>query len=293
MARSWVALYGKISTSKRLARVRGENNGDSARTFWLLLLAKTDSWGRIEDDAETLNALVWPLLGRTPAQVEAALIALQDAGLLQRLGDGARRWLQVFAWEEHAGKHRGGQGGGSEFPEPPPVPPEVPRSPPVSPDLPRPVRGNPGLSSPLLSSESPLLSSSESDSESEPRAEPKAPRKPRKDPPEQPADRRIVSDYWCGAFQRARGAPYAWRGAQDGGSLGRVLALARGDVAEVQRRIDRFLADPFWCRKADFGKFEGQWNSMAGEPGPDPHETAGDRMDRWAADVAAGRAGNL
>ncbi len=97
------------------------------------------------------------------------------------------------------------------------------------------------------------------------RGEESSPRAKRtRDKPVQTHARKLVSDYWCGAFQRARSAPYAWQGGTDGGHLTRVLALAQDDVAEVQRRIDRFLADPFWQPKADFGKFVGQWNAMAG-----------------------------
>lgn len=100
----------------------------------------------------------------------------------------------------------------------------------------------------------------------ETRGEEKPPRARRtRDKPAVTHDRRLVSDYWCGAFQRAREAPYAWEGGKDGDALTRVLKAAGGDVAEVQRRIDKFLADGFWSGKADFGKFVSQWNAMAGE----------------------------
>lgn len=149
MARAWVALYGKVSTSKKLARLKS----DASRVFWFLLLTKADPWGRIEDDAETLTSLVWPMPTRTVAQTEKALEDLQAAGLIGRFSDTRIRWIQVSGWEDHAGKHRGGKPGACLFPEPPRFAPDCPELPRTAPEAP----GQTGASRSLSPSPSPSL----------------------------------------------------------------------------------------------------------------------------------------
>lgn len=112
MARTWTALYASVCTSKKLKRCET----DSARLLFFLLLAQADAWGCLEDDAETINGLCWPMLGKTDKATELCLTDLAHAGLISRQGDGEQRWVHVTAWEKHAGKHRGGTPGARRFP---------------------------------------------------------------------------------------------------------------------------------------------------------------------------------
>lgn len=75
-----------------------------------------------------------------------------------------------------------------------------------------------------------------------------------------------ISDFWCEHFLATRGKPYAWQGGKDGRHLADVRKWSNDDVAEVKKRIRRFLADPFWKSKADFAKFASQWNALATSP---------------------------
>lgn len=79
---------------------------------------------------------------------------------------------------------------------------------------------------------------------------------------------RLISDFWCDRFLKIRGAKYVWQGGKDGALLARLLKATGGDVAEIQRRAERFLTDPFWSEKADWSKFCSQYNAMAGNGKP-------------------------
>lgn len=124
MARTWTALYASVCTSKKLRRLKSDTN----RLFYLLLLTQADAWGRIEDDAETLNLSVWPGLDKSEKATEAAIEDLSAQGLALRCQSQSLRWLQVVSWEEHSGKHRGGNPGGSRFPESPRISPDLPET---------------------------------------------------------------------------------------------------------------------------------------------------------------------
>lgn len=246
MARTWTALYGSICTSKKLKACAN----DASRVFYLLLLTQVDPWGRIEDDAETLCARVWPLLGKSEKDTEKALADLHNVGLVTRHDLEDLRFLQVEGWANHAGKHQGGSKGSPKFPETPRISPKLP-------GLSGEVRG---LSSIL--SESPSPSSSESSSEG-------------KSPEKGTAASRLVSDFWCDRFLKLRGSKYVWQGGKDGALLARLLKATTGDVAEIQTRIERFLTNPFWADKADWAKFYSQYNAMAGSAKPaDPFAEA-------------------
>ncbi len=240
MSRTWTALYGSICTSKKLARCAS----DSSRVFYLLLLNQVDAWGRTEDDAETLCARVWPLLGKSEKDTEKALADLHEVGLITRHSHESVKFVQVEGWKTHAGKHQGGSRGTPKFPE-------LPR---ISPDLPGPsgeVRG------------AYIYISSPSSSPSSPESEAQRDTKPSESSPS-----RLVSDFWCSSFLKVRGAKYVWQGGKDGALLARLLKATGGDVAEIQRRAERFLTDPFWSEKADWSKFCSQYNAMAGNGKP-------------------------
>lgn len=158
MARTWTALYGSICTSKKLRACAN----DASRVFYLLLLTQADPWGRAEDDAETLCARVWPLLGKSEKDTEKALTDLASCGLIARYVCDATKVVQILDWESHAGRHQGGSRGSPSFPEPPRVSPSLPESPRVSPDS----SGTSGeIRSPYISSLSPSPSESRKESD--------------------------------------------------------------------------------------------------------------------------------
>lgn len=116
MKREYVALFGAISTSEKLADLRD----DAPRLFYTWLLAQCDVWGRITAKPRTLNAVVWPMLERTVEQTQAAVDACVAVNLLELHELDGDRWLQVPKedWESKAGRltppNRRGR---SEFPE--------------------------------------------------------------------------------------------------------------------------------------------------------------------------------
>lgn len=96
----YVGVYQSICTSERMASLAN----DTSRLFFLQLLTHCDSFGRTEGSPATLTALVWPLLGRTPAQTEKVLVDLARAGLVRRYEAGGKRYLQVEQWERFGAK---------------------------------------------------------------------------------------------------------------------------------------------------------------------------------------------
>lgn len=117
MKREYVALFGSISLSERFADVGDE----SAQLFYVLLLAQCDSWGRITAKARTLGAMVWPLLGKSIEETQAAVDRLCAARMLERHALDGREWLQVPIedWESKAGRLTPpAKRGNSEWPSP-------------------------------------------------------------------------------------------------------------------------------------------------------------------------------
>lgn len=268
MSRPYAPLFRAVTTSEKLADLPN----DTARLFFDWLLTVVDDYGRATAKPRQLNALVWPLLGKSVKDTEKAVEALRVAGLIAVFPSDDGPFVQILDHEEKSGAigkrdHRRS----SHWPETA----QLARLGPEWPEMARNGSDCPsrtGACAPPCargaSSESESGSSSPSESESPLRSESDAGAReaPKLKPP--PTPMRLVSDYWLGAFQTARGAPYAWQGAKDGAACSRVLGWAGGSVAEVQRRIDRFLADPFWVAKADFAKFASQWNAMAGDTPP-------------------------
>lgn len=112
----YVPLFQSISRSKKLRALPDHG----CRVFYTWLLAHLDSHGRIEADAETLNVLVWPMLGETDEETERVLLALNAAGLIRLYDSGRKRYLCDVAWEEHAGSvGKPERRARSLFPDPP------------------------------------------------------------------------------------------------------------------------------------------------------------------------------
>lgn len=120
----YVGVFQSICTSEKMAALAS----DSARLFFLQLLTQCDSFGRTQASAASLNALVWPLLGKSAAQTEKALLDLDRVRLVRLYFVEGRRLLQVEQWEQFAGKvGRPEKRGKGVWPAPPEQ--DVPTSP--------------------------------------------------------------------------------------------------------------------------------------------------------------------
>lgn len=270
MARTWTALYGSICTSKKLRSCAN----DASRVFYLLLLTQADPWGRIEDDAETLCARVWPLLGRSEKDTEKVLADLHNVGLITRHDVEGLRFIQVEAWADHAGKHQGGSKGSPKFPEVPRISPKVP-------GLSGEVRGL----SISISSESHSDSGGRSAEEgTEPHPEHMT-RKPVKAPraPSGPVQELIA--LWNQLFREEvfddTGAPveYGPLHAADGPAVARLVKQRSGEVKDpalVRRRILALLRspDPFWMTNRNLRTLASRWTDIASIPLADHNKKA-------------------
>lgn len=77
-----------------------------------------------------------------------------------------------------------------------------------------------------------------------------------------PSLSRQASDLLVSVFREKTGTDYAWQGKKDGAALKALLAASRGDLAEIERRWRRALADD-WKGAHDVAGFASQWNKLA------------------------------
>lgn len=96
----YVPLFQSICTNERYADLRD----DTARTFYVMLLTHGDSWGRCKGGARVLNALVWPMLGKSAADTERALAELARVGLIVRYEVDGESFLAFPDWEDGPGR---------------------------------------------------------------------------------------------------------------------------------------------------------------------------------------------
>jgi hypothetical protein len=78
--------------------------------------------------------------------------------------------------------------------------------------------------------------------------------------------RKEFKDFWCDAFQRAKGVTYTFAGGKDGKLLKAILAKAGGDVELAKARARALLnsTDAFFTQKGvDLGTLASQWNKLA------------------------------
>lgn len=273
MARTWTALYASITTSKKLKACAS----DASRVFYLLLLTQVDPWGRTEDDAETLCARVWPLLGKTEKDTEKALADLHNVGLITRHDVEGLRFIQVEEWATHAGKHQGGSKGSPKFPEVPRISPKVP-------GLSGEIRG---LSSILSESQSESESRRES-AEREPdlhpatmNQKPVEPKKPRA--PSGPEQTFIAT--WTRLFVQEvfdeTGTPVAYGKlhAGDGPAVARLVRERPHEVQDlhlVERRMLALLRsqEAFWLTNRNLRTLCSRWTDIASIPIADHNRRA-------------------
>jgi len=121
-----ISLSGKI---EELAR----RCGDYAVLLFTWMVPHADDWGRMEGDADKLFYTVTPrfaLLGRTPADAEEALEAMDDIGLLEWYEVGHNRYIQLnrdtfYALQTYIPREKREQDK-SLFPPPPATEREIP-----------------------------------------------------------------------------------------------------------------------------------------------------------------------
>jgi hypothetical protein len=116
-------LSRSISTSRKVtvelkARLKNVRSKlEFVQLLYTWILPHADDFGRMEGDAATVKGTVMPNSTRDIDDVEWALQALHDVGLLLRYQIDGRMYLQVVAWEEHqSGLHKRTR---SRFPEVP------------------------------------------------------------------------------------------------------------------------------------------------------------------------------
>lgn len=116
----YTPLYDSICTSARMADLPDM----ACRYFYVCLLAKCDSWGRLDARPRKLNVEVWPLLGQSDEETARALNALIQAGLVEVYWpQGGDPFIQVPDWEEKAGSvGRKSHRRASKFPDPASLP---------------------------------------------------------------------------------------------------------------------------------------------------------------------------
>lgn len=116
MKRDWVALFGAIATSTKLADLPAHRD----RLFYLMLLPQCDSWGRIGADPRQLCGKVWPMLGETAESTLGSAQANLRVSLLHLHEHQGTQWLQVPDWDEKAGSigQLARDRGESQFPAP-------------------------------------------------------------------------------------------------------------------------------------------------------------------------------
>lgn len=86
-----------ISLSRKIEEL-ARRSGEYAVLLFTWLVPHADDWGRLEGDADKVFFTVTPrfaLLGRTPDDVEDALTAMHDIGLLTRYEVNGSRYIQL------------------------------------------------------------------------------------------------------------------------------------------------------------------------------------------------------
>jgi hypothetical protein len=106
-----------LSTSQKYARLTdvAGKRAEFCQAMYPLLVAHADDFGRLSGDAFTVKHAVVPTSPRKEADVEIALSALHEVGLIVWYEVDGRKCIQIVDFERHqSGLHKRT---GSEFPE--------------------------------------------------------------------------------------------------------------------------------------------------------------------------------
>jgi len=111
-------LTKSLSTSQRWARLHGEAGklAEFCQVLFALLVAHADDFGRLAGDVFTVKFAVVPTSPRKESEVQAALTALHNVGLIEWYGVDGCKCIQINDFDRHqSGLHKRTA---SQFPEP-------------------------------------------------------------------------------------------------------------------------------------------------------------------------------
>ncbi len=108
-----------LGSSRRFASLHthGKKLAEFSQILYVLLVSFSDDFGRLEGDAFTVKARVFPVSKRTEKEFADALLALHASGLIVWYSEDDRHVIQITQWEDHqTGLHKRTK---SKFPDPP------------------------------------------------------------------------------------------------------------------------------------------------------------------------------
>jgi hypothetical protein len=108
-----------LGSSRRFASLHthGKKLAEFSQILYVLLVSFSDDFGRLEGDAFTVKARVFPVSKRSEKEFADALLALHASGLIVWYSEADRHVIQITQWEDHqTGLHKRTK---SKFPDPP------------------------------------------------------------------------------------------------------------------------------------------------------------------------------
>lgn len=108
-----------LGSSRRFCRLHNDRNplSEFCQVLFVLLVIKSDDFGRAEADPFTVKLKFFPGSPRTEDEFESALQSLATVGLIKLYESQGNRYLVIEKFEEHqSGLHKRTK---SRFPEPP------------------------------------------------------------------------------------------------------------------------------------------------------------------------------
>lgn len=92
-----------LSTSAKFAALQTSHPdlAEFCQVLYMLLVAHSDDWGRQSGDVFTIKHVIVPASARTMAEVEAAIIALHNGGMVTWYDTDGRKVIQINDFETH------------------------------------------------------------------------------------------------------------------------------------------------------------------------------------------------
>lgn len=244
-----------IRRSEKLAALPDHRS----RTFYFMLLAQCDAWGRADGRPAMLLADIWPLMNESVESTAEALDACSRAGLIELRSSDGKTWIQIPDWEEKAGgvgkrDHRKD----SLWPHP------------CDSDAIGPSSGQPGPSSGHRRANAGPVRANSHTRARDPEPEPNPHPEPE---PNTPAHSRgggtELTRWWDTEWTRTRPAPFDWVRSGKAGGCPDAIALGQLQqqfpIDEIKRRITRYLnsSDLFDGKTATPRMFKSKYATLA------------------------------